>query len=872
MKFRFWSRRRRVEELNEEIEAHLELAARENMESGLSATDAKAAARREFGSTALAEEVTRDMWGGRWFADFMQDARYGLRMLRKSPGFSAVAVLTLALGIGANTAIFSVVDAILLKPLPYPDSQRLVIILSSFGNEHRAPAAGYDFEQIRENSRQLEEVSGIWVSSGLIRSDGDPQPEPVKQADVTGGFLPLLCSRLVVGRFFTPQDEAPNAPSVAIISNGLWRRKFGSDPHVINKTLLVRSGAMTIIGVLPEDFRLIFPDDSNVPATPDVYALLADRYTEPGGPAFLHLIGRVRRGSSFEEAQSEADAIATRLRATVKGYADQNYRLSLVPLQDDDVRNVRRVLTILFGGVGFVLLIACANVANLLLARADNRERETIVRVAMGASRGRVIRQLLTESVLLAILGGVAAVAVGWAALRGLLALRPESLMRLGEIHLDTATFAFTFCVALITGAVFGLAPALGASRIDLAAGLKKSGRGFSSSTHRWKAALILGEVALSFVLLTGTGLLLRTFVSVLRVNPGFQPANVLSFTTLGGDYHFLQQMQKNLDGLPGVESVSVVSHVPLDDNFGNWYDYYWPEGAPADQQSTVMADNRSIMPGYFKTIGAGLIEGRDFTDSDDAEHQHVVIVDDALAQSAWPGQDPLGKKLHVSDSPLGWYQFQDDWVVVVGVVRHVQYHSLTVLVRPQIYFPFPLAPRPVSFVLRASSPLPGFVAPIREEGAKLNKSVAITRFVALSDLVEKARSQTRFVAFLSAALAALALFLSAIGVYGVTSYLVMSRTSEIGVRMAMGALPTQARSLVLRSGMLPVVCGCVVGIALSFPLTPLISALLFGVQPIDLPTIWAAALFLGAIGFLSCYLPARRAMRVDPMVALRYE
>ena len=437
--------------------------------------------------------------------------------------------------------------------------------------------------------------------------------------------------------------------------------------------------------MLPEDFHLIFPDDSSIPPSPDIYVPLVGDFTKPGGPGFLHLIGRLRPGVTFAQAQSEADGIAERLRETDNSFSAQNYHLRVFPLQREDDRNVRSVLVILFAGVGLVLLIACANVANFLLARAGNRERETIVRAALGATRSRIVRQLLTESVVLGLFGGITAIAAGWAALRGLLALRPESLLRLGAIHLDARAFVFTLVVAIITGIIFGLTPAFGAARFDLAAGLKTAVNFFSASKHRSKMALIFGEVALSVALLTGTGLLVRTFISVLRVNPGFESAHVLSFTTLGGDYNFLHQLQQNLAGLPGVESVSVVSHLPLDNNVGNWYDYYWPEGTPPGQQSTVMADNRSVLPGFFKTVGATLIEGRDFTDTDDASHQHVVIVDDALAQRTWPGQDPLGKKLHVSDSPKGWYEFEDDWVVVVGVVRHVQFHSLTVMVRPQI-------------------------------------------------------------------------------------------------------------------------------------------------------------------------------------------
>ncbi|HEV2297996.1 MAG TPA: ABC transporter permease [Candidatus Acidoferrales bacterium] len=864
-------------EMDEEMRLHLELRERELREKerhdkGVAAEKAYTEARKNFGNVLVMREASHEAWGWNWLEQFTQDLRYAFRMLRKSPGFTAVAVLTLALGIGANTAIFSVVDAVLLRPLPYPHANRLAIIWSSLGNEHRAPASGYTFEQIRERSHLFEQVGGIWVTNASIPGINEPQPEPVKLAQVTDGFLPLFCVKPVLGRFFTPQDAATGNSIAIIISNGLWRRKFGSDPNIVGKSLHIGNAAITILGVLPEDFHLITSDDASIASTPDVYTLPDARFTRPGGPEFLRLVGRIRPGTNFAQAQSEADGIAEQLRTTIKSYNEQNFQLHIVPLQEDDTRNVRSTLAILFGGAGFVLLIACANVANLLLARAGNRERETIVRAALGATRGRIIRQLLTESVLLGFFGGLAAIAVGWAALRGLLALRPESLLRLGVIHLDPRAFAFTFVVALLTGILFGFAPALGASRIDLAAGLKSAGRNLSPAGQRSKFALILGEVTLSFALLTGTGLLVRTFISVLHVDPGFQPANVLSFTTLGGDYNFLHQLQQNLSALPGVESVSLVSHLPLDASVGNWYDYYWPEGTPPDKQSTVMADDRSVLPGFFKTVGATMIEGRDFTDTDDAAHQHVAIVDDVLAQRTWPGQDPLGKKLHVSDSPKGWYQFQDAWVVVVGVVRHVQFHSLTVMVRPQVYFPYQLAPRPVSFVLRSSAPLPGLMAPIRQEVAKLNKSVAIARFIPLSDLVVQARSQARFVTYLSGTLAALALFLSCIGIYGVTSYLVMSRTAEIGIRMALGAFPADVQKLVLFRGMAPVAAGCLIGIAMSLPLTPLLSALLFGVRPIDVPTFVAAAALLSVVGFFASYIPARRAMRVDPMIALRYE
>ncbi|HEV2387178.1 MAG TPA: ABC transporter permease [Candidatus Acidoferrales bacterium] len=865
-------RKRMMEDLDRDIRDHIERETRDNIDRGMAPEDARFAALRKFGNVMRAKEDARATWGFLWLEQFVQDVRYGLRMLGKSPGFAAIAILTLALGIGANTAIFSVVHAILLKPLPYPASSRLAIVWSGVGDADRAPSSGFAFEQIRERSRLFEQIGGIWVTNAAVTGADDPQPEPVKLAEVTSGLLSLFCDRPALGRLFVPQDVAPNAPVAVIVSNGLWRRKFGSDPRIVGKTLRLGPIAPTILGVLPEDFRLIFPGDSSIPESPDVYVLLPGRFTNPEGPEFLRVVGRLRPGATFAEAQSEAAAIARQLRTAIKGYGDQNYRLSVIPLHDDDVHGVRGVLTILLGGVGLVLLVACVNVANLLLARAGSRHGETAVRSALGASRLRIIRQFLTESIVLGLLGGAAALVLAWATLKVILLLRPEPLLHLGAIRLDAAAFEFTFAIALLTGFIFGLFPALAAARFDLATAFRTGGRNLASGHRRSRMALVLVEVSLSFALLAGTGLLVRTFLRVLRVDPGFQPANVLSFTPLGGNYRFLHQLQQSLGSLPGVQSVSAVSHLPLDESVANWYDYYWPEGAPPDQQSTVMADFRSVLPGYFKVIGASLIEGRDFTDADDPAHQHVAIVDDDLARLVWPGQNPLGKKLNISDSPAGPYQFQRDWVAVVGVVRHVQCHSLTRAVRPQVYVPFPLAPRPVSFVLRASVPFSTLPGSIRQQVSRLNGTVAATKFIPLSDLVAQARSQSRFVAFLSASLAAIALFMTSIGIYGVVSCLVTLRTGEIGLRMALGAIPADVRRMVLRNGMAPVVFGCLVGIALSVALTPLLAALLFGVRPNDLATLAATALFLSGVGLLACYIPARRAMRVDPMVALRYQ
>jgi putative ABC transport system permease protein len=857
-------------EMDAEMRFHMEKYAEELMRGGVPREEAMRRAKLEFGGAERAKEECRESLGVHFVETLTQDIRYGFRLLSRSPLFALAAILTLGIGIGANTAIFTVVHAVMLRPLPYPNSERLAIIWSGLGNEHRAPASEYELAQIRQRSRLFDQIGGIWVRNSNVPGEGEP--EQVKLGVVTENFLPLLCSKPALGRMFTADDAKESAPQTLIISYGLWQRRFGGDRGVIGRALRVGDGTITVVGVLPQDFRLIFPDDSSVPANVDLFAPLGVDSAQPGGPSYLRTIGRLREGANFVQAQSEADGIAAQLRRTVPALDAEQFSLRVAPLQEDDVRNVRRTLVLLFGGVVFVLLIACANVANLLLARSSYRMRETTIRAAIGASRSRIIRQLLTESMVLGISGGIAAIGVGWLALKGLLALRPESLLRLGSIRLNAAVFAYTLAVSILAGIIFGLAPALTASRVDLLEELKGRGRIAGGGGRIPRGILISAEVALGFVLLIGTGLLVRTFRALLHVNPGFQPANVLTFTTSPGDYNFVHQLQQKLLMIPGVQSASLVSHLPLDDSYPNWYDAFYPEGAPPEQQSSALADSRSILPGYFRTIGATLIEGRDFTDADDAANQHVAIVDDALAKQTWPGKDPLGRKLNISDSPKGPYQFERDWVVVVGVVAHVQYHSLTTMVRPQIYVPFQLAPRPVSFVLRANTPLANLATPIREQVGKLNKNAPVARMSALSEMVNQARAQNRFVAFLAGALAVIALALACIGIAGVTSYSIAQRTNEIGIRMALGATPKKILGMIFSDNVGPIIAGLLAGLALSFALTPLLQTLLFGVTPGDPMTFGLVCVLLLLVGILACYIPARRGMHVDPMVALRYE
>jgi predicted permease len=874
-------RKRMLESLDQDIREHIAMETQDNIERGMSLEEARYGAVRKFGNVTRIKEDTRDVWSVVWLEQSLQDIRFGLRVLRKSPGFAVVAILTLALGIGANTAIFSVVNAVLLQPLPYPNANRLAIIWSQWGNETRGPASGPEMIELRNRSRVLDEIGGIWATSGTIT--GTAEPEQVRLAFTTANFLPLLADKPQLGRFFAPGEDRGGAAPLMILTDGLWRRQFGANPGIIGQTARLNGNDFTVVGVLPRDFKLLFPDGSGVMADVQVFIpFLNDLEKTNRDTGYIRMIGRLRRGVTVAQAQSEAESIAAQLRGEAKEYAEQSLHLTVASLQADDVRLVQPALLSLFAAVGLVLLATCANVANLLLSRAGGRRHEAALRTAMGAERRRIVRQLLTENLLLGCLGGAVALGIGWAALKWILSLQPEGISPLIAVKLDGWVLAFTLVLSILTGILFGLAPALSVARGDLIDILKKSGKTGTPGKPWLRQLLIVSEVALGCVILVGTGLMIRTFSSLLRVDPGFHPEDVLTFQlafsgpryrTVESVTNFLKELRTNLAAMPGAQSVSGVSHLPLDEGKGNWYSYYWAEGAPIQQQNTVMADHRSTLPGYFRTLGATMLTGREFEDTDDGAHMHVCVVDDTVADAIWHGQDVIGKKLSVEDSPTGPFQFVRESVVVIGVVKHLQSHSLTSKGRGQIYLPVPLAPRPVySLIVRTTAPMQTFAAYVQQEVKKLDKEMPVSNLRPQMDYVEMARAQTRFVTVLAEALAALALFLACIGIYGVTSYSVAQRTSEIAIRLALGAHSTDIRGLVLRQSALPVALGVVAGLPLAAAVAPLLSGLLFGVRPSDPLTYAAISLVLATVGVLACYIPARRAMRVDPMVALKYE
>ena len=864
-------RRRNLEtELEQEMDAHLQFLIEKNLEKGMTPDEARIAALREFGNRAAVQERSYESWQFPRFELLLQDIRYALRGIVKAPGFSLLVVLTLAIGIGANTAVFSFVNAILLHPLPYPSADRLAILWSGLGYSGRAPFSSFEVFHLRQRSTQFDQIAGIWVTNGALPGDGPA--EQVKVADVTSNFLPLLCPRSALGRFFGPEDDLENAPSTIVLTHGVWARRFGSDPSVIGRSIRYGRHRSTVIGVLPADFSLIFPDDASVPANVEVFESVPVGPWQPDGPGFLHVIGRLRDGATLAAAQSEMNSAAEQINKLGGRASVGNFTVSVFPFQADTVREVRPLLLCLFTGVGLVLLIACANIANLLMARARRRLRETTIRAALGASRSRLARQFLTESLLLGILGGVAALATGYAAIHAILAARPPSFANFDHVPLDARVLIFTFVVALGTSILFGLAPVFSVRRIDLTRDLRESSRQSAGSRRSWTSALVSAEVALAFVLLTSTGLLMRTFVNILNTDPGFHASNVFTFRVSVPGYAPLHLIQQKLASLSGVQSVSAISHLPLDDA-GNWYDYYYREGASPAEQTSVMADHRSVLPGYFVAIGATLLEGRDFTDSDDAQHQRVAIIDDVLARELWPGQSAIGHRINLSDSPPGFYQFQRDWATIVGVVRHVYNHSLTAIVRPQIYVPYPIAPRPsMSFVLHTSGSDPDLAAAVRSTVDAINKDIPLTHVEPMQLLVDRAHSESRFASLLATLLSVIALVLATSGIYGVLSYSVTWRTTEIGIRMAIGAPRAQVLRMILVDGFAWIIPGLLAGLLLSLAITPLLAHLLYGVQPTNFVNY--AVMFIGvlAVSGVAALLPARRAMKIDPLTALRYE
>ncbi|MFL6276767.1 MAG: ADOP family duplicated permease [Blastocatellia bacterium] len=862
------------QELQEEIRTHLEMQTEEYQRQGMSAGAARNAALRQFGGVEQVKETYRDRRGLPLVETTLQDLRYALRMLRRSPGFTTVAVVTLALGIGANTAIFSVINAVLLRPLPFRNPERIVALFnaSTENPSARGEFSYPNFIDYQARARSLESVAA-YVTSGAVFSMND-EPEVVTGADVSAELFPLLGVEPLLGRGFMAEEDRPGGPPVVVLSYQFWQSHFGGDRQIIGQTIKL-SGNLTVIGVMPPAFK--FPLNSEqpieywTPLGPEV----SERSRTQRGLIFLNLVGRSKEGIALEQVQTELTAIASSLEAEYPA-TNTGRRVRAVSLHKDLVGEIRPALLALFGAVGFVLLIACANVANLLLARASARSKEMALRAALGAGRGRIVRQLLVESLLLAALGGAAGLLLAEWSLQLFVATGPAEFLRVNRIGLDATVLAFAFFASLFTGVVFGLAPAMQVRRVDLNEVMKEGIKGSSASRAggRFRSALVVSEVALSLVLVIGAGLLIKSFGRLLSIDPGFEPDRVvamalpLSPSKYPGPEQkamFFQQVIERVRGLPGVEGAAATTLLPVGEA-DIVYSFDVKGRPPAMPGNEPKARFQTITPGYFEVMHMGVRRGRTFTERDTMSSSQVIIINEALARRYFPDEEPIGKWItDIDEQPAR---------EIIGIVGDVHQRGLDEEVVPIMYTSsLQSSAGQMDLIVRSISKSPSDLVPaVRHVIREVNPGQLIYRTRTLDELIAKSVAPRRFNMLLLAVFAFVALVMAATGIFGVMSFAVAQRTREVGIRMALGAQRRDILRLIVGHGMLLALLGIAVGLTAAFGLTRLISSLLFGVSASDPVTFAGVAALLVIVLLIACYLPARRAAKVDPMVALRYE
>lgn len=806
-----------------------------------------------------------------------QDIRYGFRTLSKTPGFTLVAVLTLALGIGANTAIFSVVNAVLLRPLPFPDAPRLINV-SQVDNVNRAftgiEVSFTKFNLIREQSRSLESSAVYYPLTMSLVTQREPELVPAARASLD--LFRTLGKQPALGRSFTPEEDQSGGADVAVVTDGFWHSHFGGDPGLIGRTLTLDGKNVTVIGILPADFRfpMQFPE-------PQIWVprVFESDFLSPlqvhSGAGYLNFLGRLRPGASIASAQAELDTINSRYRQEFGSNADQKYGLTIVPLEQLLVGTLRPSLLVLLAAVGFVLLIACANVASLLLVRATARSKEIAIRKTLGASRLRLVRQLLSESLLLSLLGG----ALGLLLAAGLMPLvrliSPGTVPRLEQSTVDGTVLLFTLVLCTLTGLAFGLVPALQITGRGLHDALKEGGRGSSEGgvRNRFRSLLVVAEVAVALVLMTGAGLLIKSFARLMQVNPGFESRSLLTFpinlpkvrySKPEQQVQFYQQLLERVKAVPAVQSAGLVSDLPL--GAVTPYYFFCPEGIACQGigKDPVVARSQ-VSPDYFQTLHTPLIRGRFFTDQDVTGNSNVVIVNQSLADRYWPNQDPIGKHLANSRDKI-----QRE---IVGVVADVKFNSLSAPNTEEMFLPIEQVGWPAAtLVVRSTSGRAALVGAVRQQIAQLDPTLPVSGILSMDEVVSTSVAQPRLIMQFVGIFAGLALLLAAVGIYAVMAYSVTQRRQEMGIRMALGAQPRHILQLVVGHGMGLTLVGVALGIAASFGLTRLLASLLFGTGATDPLAFSVATVLLAATALLACYVPARRATRLDPMLALRYE
>src|ERR1700730_6865399 len=796
-----------------------------------------------------------------------RDIRYGIRNLLKRPGFTGVALIALALGIGANTAIFSLVNAVLLRPLPFAEPDRLIWMWGNIRNGgNRASVSPLDFLDYRKQNTTFEEFGAVFSVPLALNLTGNGEPERLTVAGVTGNYFQALGVKPALGRTFMLENESPGRDQVAVLSYGLWQKRFGGDPAIVNKTVTLDGKACEILGVMPKDFN--FPQAAELwfPLNFDISPGMKQRKAH-----FLRPIGKLKAGVTLAQAQADTDAVA---RPLEEQYPDTNrgWNLRLVSLREQLVGNTRPTLFILFGAVGFVLLIACANVANLLLVRAAARQKEIALRTALGAGRFRIVRQMITESVLLALLGGTLGTLLAIWGIDLLVAVSADSLPPTAQVRIDATVLAFTLLISLLTGVTFGLVPALRTMKLNLTDSLKEGGRSSSEGARRnlTRSVLVVFESAVAVVLLIGAGLLIRSLIQLQNTQPGFDAHNVLTmrvdlpeqkYRAAERVANFFQELESRVGSLPGVQSVGLVSELPLSGQLNDMP--YTVEGRPPGAIDQSFDDDfRRVNTQYFRTLRIPLLRGRNFTEQEVRQSAKVVVISELLAQQVFPNEEPLGKRLVMM---MGNQPFEI--IGVVGDIRHLGLES-----QPAAAMYMPTYEPGMNVVIRTQTDPASLVATVRKQVLAIDSDQPVAAVKTMEQWLETAVAAPRYRTALLGLFALVALILASTGIYGVMSYSVTQRTHEIGVRMALGARQLDVLKLVVRQGMVLVVIGVGIGLAGAVALTRVMSSLLFGVVAKDPTTFIAVTTLLTIVLFVACYIPARRATKVDPLVALRYE
>src|ERR1700752_398919 len=868
-----------INDIDREMRLHLELQLEANIKAGMSPDEARAKALRSFGNVNRAVDAAYDVKGGGLIETLAQDIRYGARILAKHKAFTSVAVITLALGIGANTAIFSVVNELLLRPLPYRNAERIVMLweVTPQGRHQNTTSRG-NFRRWRKQSASYQSIAAF--SDQRVNLTGVGEAEELSVQYATPEIFNVLGVDPMLGRTFLPDDDEASKPPVAVLSYELWQRRFGGERDILGRQLTLNNEKFTVIGVMPPNFQFHIKSRSGTGRAAEVWSILpmpvAAGASERG--RFLSVVGRLKDGVSADQAAAELRTIAARLSDEAPQF-NKNYTAEVLPLRDQLFGNVRRPLWLMLGAVGFVLLIACATVPNLLLSLATSREKEIAVRTALGARRFRVVRQLLTESLLLALVGSALGLGFAYLGIKALVMISPRDLVSLQGVGLNLTVLGWTLGISLLTGIIFGRAPAVHVSRLNLNDSLKDGGKSESAQaggSRRLRSALVVSEIALAVVLLASAGLLIRSFIRLQQVDRGFDTDNLLTMVVRVPDaryredaqfVNFFNQVLGRTRNLPTVRSAGMVNFLPLYGGLGSATGFKIdgrPEPPPGQKPST---DVRVADAGYFQTMGIPLLRGRNFSDGEQREPKHVILINEALARKYFPEENPIGRRLDVAmfDKPQP--------AEIIGVVGNGRYDSLIDESPPAVYFPHPdLTYSFMTLVIRTDGDLAAIAPAVQREIRALDPNQPVSDVRTMNQVMSEWVSRSRFNTLLLGLFAGLATLLSAVGIFGVMNYSVARRTREIGLRLAVGAQPRHVLLLILRQGLLLTIAGVVLGLLAAFALTRLLSGLLFGVDALDVPTFTAISLLLVIVSLLACYLPARRAMRIAPLRALRYE